>query len=82
MTLGMLLWVTDKAASMATDLEELREIERLLRDAEARLAAFGTFRQRTLLQMTLFEVQRSLRMQELADRQSEPLPKIRDESAR
>lgn len=82
MALGMLLWANDKAASMATDLEELREIERLLRDAEARLEAFGTFRQRTLLRMTVFEVQRSLRAQEQAKQQSDPPQKMRDDSVR
>ncbi|MFC6392064.1 hypothetical protein [Methylorubrum zatmanii] len=46
---------------MPNDLDELREIERLLREAEAKLESVGTFRQRTLLQMALFEVGRRVR---------------------
>ncbi len=45
---------------MPNDVDELREAERLLREAEAKLRPAATFRQRTLLQMILFEVDRSL----------------------
>ncbi|WP_455974296.1 hypothetical protein [Methylorubrum populi] len=45
---------------MPNDLDEFRDIERLLREAETRLEAVGTFRQRTLLQMALFEIRRRL----------------------
>ena len=45
---------------MPNDVEELREAERLLREAEEKLRPAATFRQRTLLQMILFEVDRSL----------------------
>lgn len=43
---------------MQEDLDALREIERLLREAERRLGPATTFRLRTLLQMSLFELQR------------------------
>lgn len=45
---------------MPKDLNELREIEQLLRQAEERLGPAATFRQRTLLQMSLFELRRGL----------------------
>lgn len=45
---------------MPNDVDELREAERLLREAESKLRPAATFRQRTLLQMILFEVDRSL----------------------
>lgn len=52
---------------MPNGLEQLREIEWLLSQAEARLGSCGTFRQRTLLEMTLFEVRRDLQAQQQSD---------------
>lgn len=52
--------VKGRAVPMPNDVDELREAERLLREAEAKLRPAATFRQRTLLQMILFEVDRSL----------------------
>lgn len=46
---------------MSRDLNELRAIEQLLQEAEERLGPSATFRQRTLLQMSLFELRRGLR---------------------
>ncbi|MEH3119302.1 MAG: hypothetical protein PGN25_17350 [Methylorubrum populi] len=56
---------------MPNDLDELREIEQLLREAEARLGSAGTFRQRTLLQMALFEIQRDLQAREAYEQNEE-----------
>lgn len=49
---------------MPIDREELCQIEQLLRQAEERLRPIATFRQRTLLQMSLFELRRSLQSEE------------------
>ena len=49
---------------MPIDRNELRAIEQLLRQAEERLGPIATFRQRTLLHMSLFELQRSLQAEE------------------
>ncbi|MRI56742.1 hypothetical protein D8770_22670 [Methylobacterium sp. DB1607] len=54
----------DKAVLMSRDFNELREIEQLLREAEERLGPDATFRQRTLLQMSLFELRRGLRTEQ------------------
>lgn len=48
---------------MPSDVNDLREVERLLREAEGKLGPAATFRQRTLLQMILFEVERGLQSQ-------------------
>ncbi|HEV2542567.1 MAG TPA: hypothetical protein VGU70_07380 [Methylobacterium sp.] len=54
----------DEAIVMPIDRNELRAIEQLLRQAEERLEPIATFRQRTLLQMSLFELRRSLQAEE------------------
>lgn len=66
---------------MPNGLEELRVIERLLCQAEARLGSQGTFRQRTLLQMTLFEVRRSLQAPRRGD-EVQPLIEAKDDAAK
>ncbi|GJE71333.1 hypothetical protein [Methylorubrum podarium] len=61
---SILEWTHDKVDFMLKDLNELREIEQLLRQAEERLGPTATFRQRTLLQMSLFEFRRGLRAED------------------
>jgi hypothetical protein len=56
--------VHDEVIFMPIDRNELREIEQLLRQAEERLKPIATFRQRTLMQMSLFELRRSLQAEE------------------
>ncbi|WP_181425410.1 hypothetical protein [Methylobacterium sp. B4] len=69
----MVLSRAPKAILMPNGLEELRVIERLLCQAEARLGSLGTFRQRTLLQMTLFEVRRGLQAPQREDAVQPPI---------
>ncbi|AWI89387.1 hypothetical protein C0214_14655 [Methylobacterium sp. DM1] len=55
----------DRVIFMPIDRNELREIEQLLRQAEEQLGPIATFRQRTLIQMSLFELRRSLKAEEV-----------------
>lgn len=70
-----------RAILMPKDVDALREVEQLLREAKEKLGPVATFRQRTLLQMILFEVERGLQPGDGHDEAGQsPVEPRRDES--